>query len=86
MVREELGIGGVIVTDSEEAAAVTSRGPVDEASLRAVRAGVDLILTTGQGSYIHVYRRLLAAARESPALRARVRESAARVLALRRTL
>ena len=86
LLRDDLGFRGVIVTDSQEAAAVTERGPVDEASLRAVRAGVDVVLTTGQGSYIHVFRTLLAAARASAAFRARVRESAGRVLALRRAL
>jgi beta-N-acetylhexosaminidase len=50
---------------------------------RAVRAGADLVLLTGRGSYAPVYRRLLAAAPRSPAFRARVRESAARVLALK---
>ncbi len=86
LLRDELGFGGVVMTDSQEAAAVTARSGVEEASERAVRAGVDVVLTTGQGSYIHVYRRLLAAAKASPAFRRRVRESAARVLALRRTL
>jgi hypothetical protein len=55
---------------------------VDVAAERSVRAGVDLALTTGAGSALRVYRRLLAAARRSPAFRARVRESAARVARL----
>jgi beta-N-acetylhexosaminidase len=72
----------VIVTDSLEAAAVQAVSDVQEAAVRSVGAGVDLILTTGRGSYIHVRRALMAAAREDPAFRARVRESAARVVAL----
>ena len=54
--------------------------------MRNVRAGVDIVLTTGGGSYIQVYRGLLAEARRDPAFRMRVRESAARVHALRRSL
>ncbi len=86
LLRNELDFGGVVITDSLEAAAVQPTGTIEEASERSIRAGVDLILTTGQGSYIRVYRHLLAEARESRDLRRRVRESAARILALRRTL
>jgi beta-N-acetylhexosaminidase len=84
LLRERLGFRGVIVTDSLEAAAVQAVSDVQEAAVRSVGAGVDLILTTGRGSYIHVRRALMAAARADPAFRARVRESAARVEALQR--
>jgi beta-N-acetylhexosaminidase len=82
--RRELGFRGVAITDSLEAAAVARRAPVDLAAERSVRAGVDLALTTGAGSAIRVYRRLLATARRSEAFRARVRESSARVQRLQR--
>jgi beta-N-acetylhexosaminidase len=84
LLRERLGFRGVIVTDSLEAAAVQAVSDVQEAAVASVTAGVDLILTTGRGSYIHVRRALMAAAREDPAFRARVRESAQRVVALQR--
>jgi beta-N-acetylhexosaminidase len=84
LLRDELGFDGVVVTDSLEAAAVLAVSDVDVAAERSIRAGADLALTTGRGSYIRVYRRLLRLARRSPAFRERVRESAARVLALRR--
>jgi beta-N-acetylhexosaminidase len=83
LLREDLGFRGVVVTDSMEAAASLATGSVAAASERALRAGADLLLLTGRGSYAPVRRRLLAAARRSPALRARVREAAARVLALK---
>ena len=54
---------------------------VEEAAVASAEAGVDVILTTGRGSYIRVYRALLARAKADPGFRARVRESAARVLA-----
>jgi beta-N-acetylhexosaminidase len=83
VLRKHLGFRGVVVTDSMEAEASLATGDVATVSERAVRAGADLLLLTGEGSYAPVYRRLLAAAWRSPAFRARVRESSARVLALK---
>ena len=82
LLRRELRFRGVAITDSLEADAVLRRAPVDVAAVRSVRAGVDVALTTGPGSALRVYRRLLATARRSPAFRSRVRESAARVARL----
>lgn len=81
LLRSELGFEGVVMTDSLEAAAVQAVADVEEAALASARAGVDVILTTGQGSYIRVHRALLAEAQADPDFRARVRASAARVLA-----
>jgi beta-N-acetylhexosaminidase len=86
LLRERLGFGGVVVTDSLEARAVTERTGPAEAGVRSVRAGADLILTTGAGSHLQVLRAIIAEARRSPAFRRRVAESAARVLALKRDL
>jgi beta-N-acetylhexosaminidase len=86
LLRRELGFKGVAVTDSLEAAAVRAVGDVETSAVASVAAGIDLILTTGRGSYIHVYRALLARARADTRFRGRVRESAARVLALRQAL
>ena len=72
LLRDELGFDGVVITDSTEAAAVQAVTGVQEAAIRNVRAGVDIVLTTGRGSYIQVYRALLAEARRDPAFRARV--------------
>jgi beta-N-acetylhexosaminidase len=84
LLRDELGFRGVSMTDSLEAAAVRAVTPdPGVAAVASVGAGVDLILTTGRGSYIHVHRALLARAQADPAFRSRVRESGARVVALR---
>jgi beta-N-acetylhexosaminidase len=80
LLRDELGFDGVVMTDSLEAAAVRAVSGVEEAAVASARAGVDVILTTGRGSYIRVYRALLARARADPDFRRRVHESAARVL------
>jgi beta-N-acetylhexosaminidase len=86
LLRERLGFRGVVITDSLEARAVTERAGPAEAAIRSVRAGADLVLTTGAGSHLRVLRALIAEARRSPAFRRRVAESAARVLALKRDL
>jgi beta-N-acetylhexosaminidase len=86
LLRERLGFRGVVVTDSLEARAVTQRSGPGRAAVRSVRAGADLVLTTGSGSHLKVLRALLAEARRSPSFRRRVAESAARVLELKRSL
>jgi len=86
LLRDELGFDGVVITDSTEAAAVQAVTGVQEAAVRNIHAGVDIVLTTGRGSYIQVYRALLAEARRDPAFRDRVRQSAARVVALQQSL
>jgi beta-N-acetylhexosaminidase len=86
LLRDELGFEGVVITDSTEAAAVQAVTGVQEAAVRNIRAGVDIVLTTGRGSYIQVYRALLAEARRDPAFRERVKQSAERVVALQQSL
>lgn len=83
LLRVQLGFRGVVVTDSMEARASLATGSITRASERAVRAGADLLLLTGRGSYRPVYEHLLATARRDPEFRKRVSESAARVLALK---
>ena len=83
LLREELGFRGAVVTDSLEARASLATGSIATVAERAIRAGVDLVLLTGRGSYAPVYDHLLAVARADPAFRARVGESAARVLSLK---
>jgi beta-N-acetylhexosaminidase len=83
LLRERLDFRGVVVTDSMEAQASLATGSIEQVSERAILAGADLVLLTGRGSYRPVHRHLVEVARRSPAFRERVRESAARVLALR---
>ena len=86
LLRRDLGFKGVVMTDSLEAAAVQAVGGVEESAVASAEAGVDVILTTGRGSYIRVYRALLERARQDRGFRARVRSSAARVLAAQSSL
>jgi beta-N-acetylhexosaminidase len=86
LLRDRLGFEGVIITDSIEAAAVSDRMPPEQATIRSIRAGVDLILTTGPGSHLRSLRAIIAEASRSPAFERRVTEAAERVLALRSRL
>jgi beta-N-acetylhexosaminidase len=86
LLRAKLGFTGVVMTDSIEAAAVRATGTTEEVAVRSVRAGDDIVLTTGHTSWIRAYRALLAEARASKSFRARVRAAAARVLSLQDTL
>jgi beta-N-acetylhexosaminidase len=86
LLRKRLGYDGVIVTDSIEAQAVLDRAGVARAAERSLRAGADLVLTTGSASWNLIHPWLLREARASPAFRKRVRQSAARVLGLKKRL
>lgn len=86
LLREQLGFEGVVVTDSLEAQAVLDRSDVATAAERSLAAGADLILMSGSGSWNEVFPRLLKRAREAPGFRRRLRESAARVRALKERL
>ena len=83
VLRGELGFRGVVITDSMEARASLATGGITAVSERAVRAGSDLVLLTGRGSYEPVFEHLLAVARRSPAFRVRIRQAAGRVLLLK---
>jgi beta-N-acetylhexosaminidase len=86
LLRGELGFEGVVMTDSLEAQAVQDVSDIEDAAIASAAAGVDVVLTTGQGSYTRVYRALLAQARDDRAFRERVKQSAARVLAAQSSL
>jgi beta-N-acetylhexosaminidase len=86
LLKQRLGFTGVAMTDSLEAYAVRSRMSMERAAVRSVWAGIDLVLTTGQGTHLRVLRALAKAARRSPAFRARLSDAAGRVRTLRNIL
>lgn len=81
LLRDQVGFTGVITTDDLSAAAqVRSIAPVDRA-LRAIDAGVDLVLVSADPSVLpEMYDAVLARARSDPAFAAKVTASAARIL------
>jgi beta-N-acetylhexosaminidase len=84
LLREQLGFTGVLVSDNLEMGAVTGRFGIEDAALRALRAGCDaLLLCHRPDSYPRVRGAVWREARASSALRARVGEAANRVRALK---
>jgi beta-N-acetylhexosaminidase len=79
-----MGFRGVVITDALEAEAVRALMSPALAAERSVAAGADLVLLSDAGASAAAYGRLLRRARRSRAFRARVRQAAGRVLALKR--
>jgi beta-N-acetylhexosaminidase len=86
LLRDRLRFRGACITDSLEAQAVVQRSSTPVAAARSMRAGCDLLLTTGQASYLQVLRRLVADARNDPRFRSRLAEARGRIAALHRAL
>ncbi len=86
LLRRRLGFRGVAMTDSLEAQAAGARDDPGAAAVRSVRAGIDLVLTTGPGSFAPVVAALAREARRDPAFRTRLRDAAGRTRTLRRDL
>ncbi len=83
LLREELGFGGVIITDALEMAAIGDSAASAEGAVRALAAGADLLCLPGQWAAQQQARDSLARAVRDGAVPARrVEESAARVRAL----
>jgi beta-N-acetylhexosaminidase len=86
LLRDRLRFGGVAVTDALEARAIVQRHSVASAAKRSLAAGCDLLLLASPSSYGRVFGSIRTQARTSASLRRRIRESAARVLVLKRSL
>jgi len=78
LLRERIGFRGVTISDALSAPGVAGPG----AALRASRAGVDMLLYTGERLSRRGYRELLAALRAGRLSRAEVHGSARRIRAL----
>ena len=86
LLRTRMRYEGAIITDALEASAVVQRSSVAVAAERSLAAGCDLLLLTHPTSHGPVVRHLTARARTSRAVRLRIRQAVARVLALKRAL
>ncbi len=82
MLRTDLGYDGMVVTDSMSMGAVTKQYPVDEATVRAILAGCDIILQVSR-SLDDLYTRMnavLTAVESGRITEARLDESVRRIL------
>ncbi len=81
LLRDQVGFEGVITTDDLSAAMQVRGIPPEERGVRAVEAGVDLVLVSADPRLLPpMYDAVLARAQADPAFAAKVRASAARVL------
>jgi beta-N-acetylhexosaminidase len=78
VLRKELGFKGLIVTDAMEMGGITSMFPDNEASLRAILAGIDMVLLPLEPEKVIPY--LIEAARSGKLPTARIDESVRRIL------
>jgi beta-N-acetylhexosaminidase len=79
LLRRELGFEGIIVTDAMDMSGLTLYFKQDEAAVRAVAAGADMLLKTSDPDAS--VRGLLGAVRAGRLTEARIEESARRILA-----
>ena len=79
--RGALGFKGVIITDAMEMGAIVREYPVEDACIKALQAGVDILLCVGD--YPRVFDAVLAAVERGELSEARIDESVRRVLKLR---
>jgi beta-N-acetylhexosaminidase len=84
LLREQLGFQGVIVTDAMDMGAIQQGEALGEQAVRAVQAGVDLLLLGGKADdQRRVFECLLQAAKDGRLQENALRRSAGRVLALK---
>ena len=84
LLRGELGFRGVIVSDDLGMKAVADRYPIEALAVGCIEAGADhLLVRSPAARQVAAHAALVRAAESSPAFRARVEESAARVAGLK---
>ncbi len=91
LLRNELGYRGVVISDDMEMGAIRKLYSTYEAAIRAIKAGVDLLIVSNSakpeiglpGKYI---AEIAGAARRDPELRARIEESYSRIRLLKQRL
>jgi len=84
LLRDELGYDGLVVTDDLEMGAIAKHCEIEEASLRAVLAGEDMLLVCARPDLIRrSYHSLLDAARRGELSRGRIQASLRRIAAFK---
>jgi beta-N-acetylhexosaminidase len=84
LLRDELGYKGLVVTDDLEMGAIAKHCEIEEAALRAILAGEDMILVCAKPELIRrAYDSLLKAAREGSLTTERIEASLERIAAFK---
>jgi len=85
LLRQRMGLRGVVMSDDLLAASTTNHTDVGATAVAALRAGADVLYVPGgPRAQDRAYNAVLAAWRHGEISTARLRASAARVLALKR--
>ena len=84
LLREELGYDGLVLTDDLEMGAIARHCEIEEAALRAILAGEDMILVCARPDLIRrAYGELLTAARNGVLSRGRIKAALRRIAAFK---
>ncbi|HJQ33255.1 MAG TPA: glycoside hydrolase family 3 N-terminal domain-containing protein [Pyrinomonadaceae bacterium] len=84
LLRDELGFDGLVVTDDLEMGAIAKHCEIEEAALRAVMAGEDMILVCARPDLIRrAYHELLRAAQNGVLSRGRIKAALRRIAAFK---
>lgn len=89
LLRRQMGFRGLVVTDAMEMGAIVNHFGIEQAAVRAVQAGADVVLVAWPKEWtaaVKVAQRLVEAARSGEIPAARLDEAVARVLALKEQL
>lgn len=81
LIRNELGFKGVVITDSLQMKAITDHFGSEDAVIRSVKAGTDIILMPSDLN--RSYQAVLAAVKNGDIPEARINQSVERILALK---
>ncbi|RZI93657.1 MAG: glycoside hydrolase family 3 protein, partial [Microbacterium sp.] len=84
LLRGDLGFDGVVMTDDISNTAAVAAIPPGKRAVRAIRAGVDLLLLSADSrTFAPMYRAVLRTARNDPEFAAQVNAAARRILELK---
>lgn len=81
ILRQELGFGGVIITDSLSMGAITDEYTPGEAAIKAIEAGCDILLTPE--SFEDAFNAVVKAVEDGNISEQRIDESVRRILTLK---
>lgn len=84
--RGELGFQGIIITDSMGMGAITQNFDAAEAAIKAIEAGVDIILDVSRADYRRVFDAVVAAVQSGQILESRIDESVSKIIALKNNI
>lgn len=78
--KEELGFGGIVLTDDLSMKALSGQGGIGESAVRAILSGADMVMTSGGRDAREAYFALVSAAKEGRLSERRLRDASARIL------